>query len=287
MIVFIVLHYKNIKDTLECIESIEKLKFTNYKIVVVENGSLDSSTEKLKDIQGNVDVVFNNINYGFAKGNNSGIRYARDKYNPKFYVVINNDIIINQETLFEEIYKMEEVYEFDVLGPKIMSRNNINQNPNYLVLYKNIDIIRHIIKLIIIELLIVTGLYNLVKKFNKSNKSVFKKTNNETVLVGVPLHGAALIFSSRYVKKYDEPFDESTFLYGEEEFLYYRKVRDNLKFIYTPDITVYHKEDAALNELFKNSNTKKMKFVIKNSKKSLTKLLLKKLNDKLGGYRYE
>ena len=287
MIVFIILHYKNFQDTLECIDSIKLLQLINYKIVVVENGSLDSSTEDLKSIQGEVEVVFNNINYGFAKGNNSGIKYAREKYDPKFYIVINNDIIIKDETMFEEIHKMEELYQFDVLGPKIIARNNINQNPNYLVLYKNIDIIKHLIRISMIDLLINTGLYNKVKNYKQKNSGYVKEVEKNMTLEGVPLHGAAIIFSSRYINKYDEPFDESTFLYGEEEFLYYRKIRDGLKFIYTPDISVYHKEDASLNELFKNSNTKKTKFVIKNSKQSLIKLLNKKLSDKLGGHKYE
>lgn len=287
MIVFIILHYKNIQDTIECIESIKMHQFKSYKIVIVENGSLDFSTEELRSMQGEVEVVFNRSNYGFAKGNNSGIKFAKEKYNPDFYIVINNDIIIKQKNMFEEIHKMEELYKFDVLGPKIIARNDINQNPNYLVLYKNKDIIKHLIKMSIIDLLISVGLYNKVKNYKQKNANLNMKVDKKLILEDVPLHGAALVFSTRYINKYNEPFDESTFLYGEEEFLYYRKLRDGLKFIYTPDISVYHKEDASLNEVFKVDNNKKTKFVIKNSKKSLKKLLKKKIIDKLGGLKYE
>jgi len=155
MIAFIILHYKNISDTLECIEAIQNLKFQNSKIVVVENGSLDSSTVILKKLADKIDVVFNDKNYGFAKGNNKGIEYAKNKYNPEYYVVINNDIIINDQNLIDEIYGVNKLYNFDVLGPKIISRNNLNQNPNYLVLSKTKDIIRHLIKLNIIIILII------------------------------------------------------------------------------------------------------------------------------------
>lgn len=282
MIVFIILHYKNIKDTLECIESIQKLNFKNSKIVVVENGSLDPSTSILRNLQDKIDVVFNDKNYGFAKGNNEGIKHAKNKYNPEYYVVINNDIIINEQNMIDEIYRINKMYDFDVLGPKIISRNNINQNPNYLVLSKTKDIIRHLIKLNIIIVLIKMNLYERFKTIKK-NTEVNKKVNNEeTILIDIPLHGAALIFSNKYVAQYSEPFDESTFLYGEEEFLNYRRIRDKLTFVYTPYIKMFHKEDASLNGLFKDSNDEKMKFVIKNSRYSLTKLLLKKLKDKFG-----
>lgn len=281
MIAFIILHYKSIKDTLECIDSIEKLKLSNSRIIVVDNGSLDSSTETLRILQDKIDIVFNDRNYGYAKGNNIGIKYAKRKYDPKFYVVINNDIIINQQNMVDEIYRMHELYDFDVLGPKIITRNKINQNPNYLILSKTKDIITHLLKLNIISILIKVNLYDSLKKI-KRNCEVKNNINNEDkILIDVPLHGSALIFSDRYVARYDEPFDESTFLYGEEEFLYYRKVRDNLKFVYTPYIKVFHKEDATLNELFKDCDMEKIKFVIRNSKHSLTKLLLKKIKDKL------
>lgn len=280
MIVFIILHYKNIKDTLECIDSIQKLNLENSKIVVVENGSLDSSTVILRNFKDKIDIVFNDKNYGFAKGNNEGIKYAKNKYNPEYYVVINNDIIINDKNIINEIHRINELYDFDVLGPKIISRNNVNQNPNYLVLSKIKDIIRHLIKLNIIIILIKVNLYDSFKKLKNNNKMNSITDNEETVLIDIPLHGAALIFSNKYVARYSKPFDEATFLYGEEEFLNYRRIRDNLTFAYTPYIKVFHKEDASLNGLFEGSNNKKIEFVIKNSRYSLTKLLFKKLKDR-------
>ncbi|TFZ41212.1 glycosyltransferase [Soehngenia longivitae] len=285
-LVFVILHYKNISDTLECINSIRSLNIMDSKIVVVENGSLDSSTEVLKKYLKSIDVVFNNNNYGFAKGNNTGILYAKEKYNPEYYFVINNDITIEDANIVSEISKIYNMYEFDVLGPKIIAKNGINQNPNYLVLKTTKDIIKHLIRLMIINLLNTLGLYEIFKG-EKSTKMARKKEDDDSVLVGVPLHGSALIFSKKYVEKYEKPFNESTFLFGEEEFLFYRKNRDNLNFVYTPEIIVHHKEDASLNNIYNNSNREKLNFVTRNSIKSLIQLLLLKIVNKMGGRKDE
>ena len=48
MVSFVILHYKNIKDTLECIESILKLETNKKKsIIVVDNNTLTEQDEKL------------------------------------------------------------------------------------------------------------------------------------------------------------------------------------------------------------------------------------------------
>jgi GT2 family glycosyltransferase len=286
-LVFVILHYKNISDTLECIKSIWSLNIMDSKIVVVENGSLDSSTEVLKKQLKSIDVVFNNNNYGFAKGNNSGILYAKEKYNPEYYVVINNDITIEDANIASEISKIYSMYEFDVLGPKIIARNGINQNPNYLVLKTTKDIIKHLIRLILINFLNTLGLYEIFRKNKFTKMAGEQETETNSVLEGVPLHGSALIFSKKYIHKYEKPFNESTFLYGEEEFLFYRKERDGLNFVYTPEIIVHHKEDASLNNIYNNSNKEKLKFVTRNSIKSLLQLLLLKIVNKMGGRKNE
>jgi GT2 family glycosyltransferase len=257
------------------------------KIVVVENGSLDSSTEVLKKHLKSIDVVFNNNNYGFAKGNNSGILYAKEKYNPEYYVVINNDITIEDANIASEISKIYSMYEFDVLGPKIIARNGINQNPNYLVLKTTKDIIKHLMRLILINFLNTLGLYEIFRKNKFAKRAGEKEDETDSILAGVPLHGSALIFSKKYVEKYEKPFNERTFLYGEEEFLFYRKNRDNLNFVYTPEIIVHHKEDASLNNIYNNSNKEKLKFVTRNSIKSLIQLLLLKIVNKMGGRKNE
>ena len=41
----IILNWNGLKDTLECLESVYELGYSNFKVLVVDNGSSDNSTE--------------------------------------------------------------------------------------------------------------------------------------------------------------------------------------------------------------------------------------------------
>lgn len=47
-VIIIVLNWNSWQDTVECLESLQHLAYPNYQIVVVDNGSTDSSVEKIK-----------------------------------------------------------------------------------------------------------------------------------------------------------------------------------------------------------------------------------------------
>ena len=48
MVYIIVLVYNNWQDTIECLESVLKLRAVNYKIIIVDNNSPDNSLEYIK-----------------------------------------------------------------------------------------------------------------------------------------------------------------------------------------------------------------------------------------------
>ena len=129
MISFVILHYKNMEDTIECIESINKLDQNNeISIVIVDNHSLSKNQEKqLRKYT--PDLIINDENLGFAKANNIGCKYAIKKYKPDFLCVINNDIVINQSNFINEINKCYKETNFDFMGPKIITDGGESVNP--------------------------------------------------------------------------------------------------------------------------------------------------------------
>ena len=173
---FIILHYKNLKDTLECINSIkEKLSSKDYKIIVVDNGSLDETTEGLKKLEGidkNTDIIFSNENLGFAKGNNLGCEYAIKKYIPEFLVIINNDTLIIENKFLEKIENKYLETEFDILGPYIEGKDGNPQNPYLNVIYGKKQIVKSLIKTKIYLYLEYFNL-NIIRKFLR--KTIKKK----------------------------------------------------------------------------------------------------------------
>src|SRR5574344_385128 len=128
MVSFVILHYKNINDTIECLEKIISLNFKTYSMVVVDNNSLLVDEETLIKNYTN-DVVKLDKNYGFAKANNQGVLYAINKYNPDFICVINNDILITQSDFINIIKEDFTKYNFDMIGPKIFSPSGESINP--------------------------------------------------------------------------------------------------------------------------------------------------------------
>ena len=76
MLAFVILHYKNINDTVECLESIKKINNQEQiKIIIVDNNTLNEEEhELLKEYT--EDIILLKDNLGFAKANNEGAKYA-------------------------------------------------------------------------------------------------------------------------------------------------------------------------------------------------------------------
>lgn len=276
MVSFVILHYKNITDTIECIESINKLK-DNYEksIIVVDNNTL--SKEEAKELSKYTkDLILNDKNLGFANGNDLGCELAIKKYKPDFLCVINNDTVINQKDFVKRIYDSYEKTNFDIMGPKIITNDGDSVNPFYA--YQTIEEIDERIKYSekLIKIYSNSFLRFMLKIYMRI-KHIFKKPkkleNGENSQLDVALHGCALIFSKKYYKKYKDVFYKGTFLYHEEEFLDYRRRVDHLITFYNSELEIFHKEGSSLSESFKDKpNYEKLIFRNKEIVKSLKEL---------------
>lgn len=270
--VYIILHYKNLKDTIECIESIRK--FSDNPIVIVDNHTLSKTDKKALD-KYTKDIIMLSENMGFAKANNIGVQYAKEKYNPNFYIVLNNDIVINDRNFQNTIIEDYKKYEFDILGPRIDTNKGNSVNP--FPVYKDEETVKRAIKKAKRNISIQQSrfLYYLFSIYHTIKYSFKKETyllNGEKVEKKIAIHGCAMIFSKKYIEKYKYALYNETFLYHEEEFLFYRVQRDNLISIYDPSLYCFHKEGASLNHLFNNNNRQKEIFRQKEILKSLEKL---------------
>ncbi len=117
---FIILNYNNVDETINCLEKLEAIKNKDCNFIVVDNNTLTNDEEKEVE-KYTKDIIKLDDNYGYAKANNIGIEYAKDKYKSEFYIVINNDVEITQKDFLNIIEKDYKKYKFDMLGPWIDS----------------------------------------------------------------------------------------------------------------------------------------------------------------------
>ena len=118
-LVFIVILNMDGKDVLkDCLDSINKMAYPNYKIVVVDNGSRDGSKNMVTDCFPSVHLIENGRNMGVAEGQNIGIRYAI-KRKANYILITNNDVTFDEMCLGELVRIAENDNEIGIVGPKI------------------------------------------------------------------------------------------------------------------------------------------------------------------------
>ena len=109
----VVLHYKNIEDTQECIASVSKIDYPCFDIIVVDNGSGDDLS-CLK----HVDLVQNGSNLGFAEGCNRGLARAI-ALKSTHILLLNNDTVVAPDILTAFMRAAEQHPKAAVFGAKI------------------------------------------------------------------------------------------------------------------------------------------------------------------------
>ncbi len=119
-VTLIVLTWNQRELTLACLASLLQLQYDNYQIIVVDNGSRDSTAAAIRQKFPGVIVIENRENLGFAEGNNAGIRMAlADKAD--YVMLLNDDTIADPLMLQELIAVAESNAQIGIVGPAIYS----------------------------------------------------------------------------------------------------------------------------------------------------------------------
>ena len=256
-ITVVVLHYENIKDTKECLDSLKKyLNDTknNINVVVVDNGSIKEKTAAIEEDYVNDKIYFieSGRNLGFAKGNNIGFHYAKYELHSDIIILANNDLIFKQVDFMNQIAKAMIENHIDVAGPRIISLvDHKNQNP---VPYAHPDLVsvnKRIFKLHVLKIMCYFGVDKFFQTIFSRKYSTDVKSDN------YQLHGACLIMANNYVKNYDGLYPK-TFMYMEEDILKYITKRDNLIMKYFDGAEVFHKEGSSTEKIYGEGRKKRL-----------------------------
>jgi hypothetical protein len=115
----IVLTWKNYDVTRDCLCSLRKLDYSNFEVVLVDNGSADDSAEKLASEFPEVRLIKNEKNLGFPGGNNVAIRDALQR-NPDYLLLLNNDTLVAPDFLSKLVKVAESDDRIGIVNPKIL-----------------------------------------------------------------------------------------------------------------------------------------------------------------------
>lgn len=280
-IIYNILQYGAVQDTIECVESIEnKSTDHSFHIVIVDNCSPDNSAdiiEKKYNGRKDITVIRNNKNLGFAKGNNLGISFATKNFNYRYIISLNNDIKILEVGLFEILESEFDRSEFALLGPMILTAdgkyisNPVRKEPlTKSQILKRIKREKNLLRLHTFDYFGILDFLRRLRVFLLKKERVVNAESHFIRQQNVQLHGSFLVFSKKFFEVF-EGFDESTYMYMEEYFLYKHLLENQLTTVYLPKIKIYHKEDASTDQVL-TSNRKKELFIRKHSFDSALKL---------------
>ncbi|MEW6407243.1 MAG: glycosyltransferase family 2 protein [Patescibacteria group bacterium] len=226
----IILNWNGLKDTIECLESLKKITYSNYKMIVVDNGSKNDEGRILKEKFGDyIHLIKNDKNYGFAEGNNIGIRYAI-KNGADYVLLLNNDTVVEPNFL-DEMVKTIEINKHKKVGAIAAKIKNYFR--------------KNIIDTAWIE----------VKKTSVLNAAGYQEKDsfkfNERKFVFGASGGCALYKKSMLEDLYCRNgyyLDNDLFAYYEDIDLAWRAQYLGWKCIYEPTAVVYHKHSRSLGE---------------------------------------
>ena len=96
------LNWNGLKDTIECLESLKKIAYTNYEVVVIDNGSKGNEAQVLEEKFGDsMHLIKNDRNYGGSGGYNIGMRYVLGNSDAEYLLMLDNDTVVAPEFLDE------------------------------------------------------------------------------------------------------------------------------------------------------------------------------------------
>lgn len=114
----VILNWNKPDDTTACLESLDKLSYPSYEVVVVDNGSTDGSPALLRSRFPGLDLVENGANLGFAGGNNVGISHLLSR-DVRYVMLLNDDTVVHPGLLSTLVEVAEARSDVGVVGPKI------------------------------------------------------------------------------------------------------------------------------------------------------------------------
>jgi GT2 family glycosyltransferase len=232
----IILNWNGKEHTIECLESLQKITYPNFEIILVDNGSTDGSVEHFKKNFHDIYIIENKINLGFAEGNNIGIKYALGR-GADYVLLLNNDTIVDRDFLTELVKIGESDPDIGIVGPMIYSYDHPR-----IIQSAGMDVKK------------ITG-NSVIIGCDEYDHHQFKLSEKNFI------SGCAILIRRNVINKIGG-LDPAYFAYWEDTDLCFRAKKNNFKIYFTPDSRIWHKGSASMGGYL---NEKAYYFYVRNS----------------------
>jgi GT2 family glycosyltransferase len=112
------LNWNGLRDTLECLESVYKLDYPNFEVVVVDNGSKDDPGPVMRRQYPRALLIRNPENLGYTGGNNVAMSYALEQ-GADYIWLLNNDTTVDSACLSRIVATAEASALVGLVSPVI------------------------------------------------------------------------------------------------------------------------------------------------------------------------
>ncbi len=222
LVSIITINYNQAQATYELLQSIKKVTYSNYEVIVVDNASKENPKPLINALFPEVTVILSEENLGFAGGNNLGIAAAKGKY--LFFV--NNDTELTENVMEQLLAMFEEVPNLGMVSPKICYYDEPNR-----IQYVG---------------------FTRINPYTARNTTIGEHEIDEgqySQPVPTPYaHGAAMMVKREVI--------ENVGLMAETFFLYYEELdwcerirKEGYEIYVEPNALIYHKESLSVGKL--------------------------------------
>lgn len=232
----VIVNYNGKEFVQNCIESILKNNYNNYEVIVVDNGSKDSSVSFVKDKYSNslkpVKIVELEKNFGPAKARNEGVKIARGEY----VGFLDNDTEVDPAWITEAVKLFGKDSKTGCLQCKLMllrDKKRFDYVGDYINQY---------------------GFIVQIAGFGEVDKGQYDK---EITILSAKSAG---MFIRRDIFEKIGGFDEDYFIFVEETDLAWRYWLAGYKTVYCPKSIVYHEFSTSVKILSKEKNNYNVRF---------------------------
>jgi GT2 family glycosyltransferase/glycosyltransferase involved in cell wall biosynthesis/Tfp pilus assembly protein PilF len=135
LVSILILAHNQLRDTRQCVASIEKHTAPPHELILIDNGSTDGTGQFFRDYatqHSHVRVILNHANLGFSAGNNQGLACARGD----FILLLNNDTVVTPGWLERMLAALERHPDCGLVGPV---SNSVSGPQRVAVNYSNLD----------------------------------------------------------------------------------------------------------------------------------------------------